>query len=149
MRSIVVGVDGRERSYRALAFSAGLARRESAELAVCYVRPSVRWQSFVLASLPAMALLPVSWDSVAMEGAACVATAQAVSEEAAVAFDATGIPGDVFVRTGDIVKELARLADERLADLVVIGTPRRLRSRSAAITSRLTHGFRRGLYIAP
>lgn len=148
IRRIVVGVDGGERSYRALTFGAGLARREGAALDVCYVAPYVRWQSLLLSALPM--LVPfVLYDPIAAAEAERTDIAQDVTAEAAIVFNAADLRGEVFVRTGDVVEELSRLADERDADLIVVGTPRRARLRSAGVVSRLTRGSDRGLLVAP
>lgn len=143
LRSIVVGVDGRERSSRALAFSLGLAERESATLHVCYVRPFVHWSSFALTSMSMFCwdvggLLRVSGEEVADE----------VAAEVSDAFRRSGVRGRLFLPAGDIVGELAELARAQQADLVVVGRSRRLGAGRSSAARRLTDGFRRGLLIA-
>lgn len=143
LRSIVVGVDGRERSSRALAFSLGLAERESATLHVCYVRPFAHWSSFALTSVSMFcwdvgAVLRASGDDVAAE----------VTAEVSDAFRRTGVRGRLFLSAGDVVGELAELARVQQADLVVVGRSRRLGGGRSSAARRLTDGFQRGLLIA-
>ncbi|MDN4614080.1 universal stress protein [Leifsonia sp. F6_8S_P_1B] len=144
MRSIVVGVDGSEKSYRALAFSIGLAQRESAALTVCHVRPYAQWTTLLLSSVAAVGGMTVP-PAEPVE----TAVAHEVTAAAADAIAGAGIDGHVLVSTGDPATELARLARRRCADIVVIGHTRRLRSRPADLARRLTNGFLHGLVITP
>jgi nucleotide-binding universal stress UspA family protein len=143
LRSIVVGVDGREKSSRALAFSLGLAERESATLNVCYVRPFAHWSSFALTSLSMFC-----WDVGAVLSAASADVAAEVSAEVSDASNRTGVRCRLFLPVGDIVGELAELARVQQADLVVVGRSRRLGGGRFSPARRLTDGFQRGLLIA-
>jgi len=144
MRSIVVGVDGSATSYRALDFSIGLAEREAAALHVCYVRPYARWTTLLLSSVAA-----VSGNAAPLPEVVDTPVVDELAAEAAEAFARTGVDGRVLTPTGDPVTELARLAERRRADLIVIGHPHRLRPRPVDLTRRLTNGFHHGLLIVP
>ncbi|WP_282944693.1 universal stress protein [Cellulomonas endometrii] len=143
LRHILVGVDGRERSYRALAFSVGLAERESATLSVCYVRPFVHWTSVAVSSMSMF-----SWDARALADDASSDVAADVTAEVADVLTRTRVHGRLFLPTGDIVGELAGLARTQRADLVVIGRSRRLGGGRFSAARRLTNGFEHGLLIA-
>lgn len=144
MRSIVVGVDGSEKSYRALAFSVGLAQRESAVLHVCYIRPFAQWTTLLLTSAAA-----ATGAAAPLPEPAGAAVAAELTAEATDAFARTGVHGEVLVSAGDPVVELARLADRRRADLIVIGHTHRLRSSPRDLARRLTNGYAHGLLITP
>lgn len=143
LRSIVVGVDGRERSSRALAFSLGLAERESATLSICYVRPRTHWTSLALTSMSMFC-----WDTAMLARATNDAIAAEVAAEVSEALSRTRVRGELYLADGDIVGELGALARVQQADLVVIGRSRRLGAGRSCAARRLTGGFRRGLLIA-
>lgn len=143
LRNIVVGVDGGEKSSRALAFSLGLAGREAATLSVCYVRPPVPWTSFALTSMSMFC-----WDVGALVRASHDHVAAEVAAEASDAFARTGVRGQLVLRSGDVVGELAELARVREADLVVVGRSRCLGGGRFSAARRLTDGYRRALLIA-
>lgn len=144
MRSIVVGVDGSEKSYRALAFSAGLAQREKATLHVCNVSPYARLTTLLLSSAAAAAGTAPPFSEPPEAAVAAELTAEATD-----AFARTGVDGRVLVSAGDPVVELARLAKRRCADLIVIGHTRRLHSYRGDLARRLTNGYTSGLLITP
>lgn len=145
MKHIIVGIDGRERSYHALAFAAGLAQRESAALSVCYVFcPHVQWPPLTFESLFTSLALPAPMS----DDAVGTAIEQEVADKATEIFDRAHIHGQIVVRTGRVVDELVKLADEQHADLIVIGKPHRLGSR-LAIARHLAHRSPHGLFIVP
>jgi nucleotide-binding universal stress UspA family protein len=111
--AIVVGVDGTPTSLRALAYAAGLARRQRAELICVYVRQPLR--------------TPVALSSWVDAGiVAAEAQAQAETEKevfAQVADDAGtwGSGGRLIVRTGNPLTELKKVAQEAGADMIIVG----------------------------
>ncbi|SCX41028.1 Nucleotide-binding universal stress protein, UspA family [Klenkia marina] len=106
---ILVGVDGSATSLRAAAYAAGLARRQRSRLVVVHVRTGFT---------PLAGLVP---------GSAAVATATAgeiadeVEEMVARGAAQVGIPVEYVPASGDPVTEIARVADELLADAVLVG----------------------------
>jgi nucleotide-binding universal stress UspA family protein len=106
---ILVGVDGSDTSMRAAAYAAGLARRQHSRLVVVHVRSGFT---------PLAGLVP---------GSAAVATATAgeIADEVEVLVARgaaqVGIPVEYVPATGDPVTEISRVADELLADAVVVG----------------------------
>ena len=108
IRTIVVGLDGSETSYRAFAMATGLAGREHGSVHACFI-----------AHLPAAAALggfagpaPLLEDPDRNDGLAAF-----VTEELARA----GIQGDFTHRSGEVAAELERLAAAYTADLIVVG----------------------------
>jgi nucleotide-binding universal stress UspA family protein len=112
MKDIVVGVDGSDASWRALAMAIGVARRwEGCTIRICYVS-----QVPVSAQLGAIALpiSPLAGVSEAGE------LKQAVSEE----LSRNSVPGEFNERSGDVARELETLAESCHADLIVVGRSR-------------------------
>ncbi|MFF1907267.1 universal stress protein [Kitasatospora sp. NPDC058218] len=107
---ILAGLDGSESSWRATAYAAGLARRQSASLAVAYVQP-------VLGAATALA------------GAAVEETTQEIADELLTALreaehrlsDVWRVDWRFLTVRGDPFAGLARTADELRADAVVVG----------------------------
>jgi nucleotide-binding universal stress UspA family protein len=111
--AIVVGVDGTPTSLRALAYAAGLARRQRAELICVYVRPPLR--------------TPVAlsgWVDAGIVAAEEQAQAEAEKETfAQIADDAGtwGSSGRLIVRSGNPLTELKEVAKEACADMIIVG----------------------------
>ncbi|WP_225233978.1 universal stress protein [Klenkia terrae] len=107
---VLVGVDGSDPSLRAAAYAAGLARRQHSRLVVVHVRSPFT---------PLAGLVP---------GSAAVAsgTAGEIADEVRALVDRgaahVGIPVEYVVAAGDPAVEITRVADELLADAVVVGT---------------------------
>jgi len=120
--AIVVGVDGTPASLRALAYAAGLARRQHAELIAVYVRAPLR--------------TPVALSGWVDAGiVAAEAQAQHDAEEdvwAQIADDADtwGTGARIVVRSGNPLTELRAVAEQTGADLIIVGA-------SASIGHRL------------
>jgi nucleotide-binding universal stress UspA family protein len=106
--SIVVGIDGSEESYRALAMAVGLAVREHGCVHACYVDHVPATAAIGgFFPLPPSLVDPDSYNELA----------QLVAKELSEA----GVGGDFTHRSGDVVTELDELAGTCAADLVVVG----------------------------
>src|ERR1700685_568165 len=104
--SVVVGVDGTEPSDHALSFAIGLAAREGAWLSACFVSHPV--------VIYPVGVIPVDYDEYATE------LDKHVNDE----LERADVGGFFFHRDGDVVAELKRLADEWVADVIVVGRSR-------------------------
>jgi nucleotide-binding universal stress UspA family protein len=115
-RCIVVAVDGSPSAQRAASFAAGLARRNHASLiAVQVERPPRIW--------PDVGLTTTEYEPQPPQPApAIVALLTEMARE-------VGIAVELIVREGAPAREIAALADERKADLVVAGASESLRRR--------------------
>jgi nucleotide-binding universal stress UspA family protein len=109
--SIVVGVDGSECSLRAVAYAAGLARRQSAMLVAVYVRRSPSGFAY-LANTPGALAAVVEAEST---------TESRIRDEIAEECDAAGIEGTLVVRTGSATRALCMIAHEWQAHAVIVG----------------------------
>jgi nucleotide-binding universal stress UspA family protein len=124
-RCIVVAIDGSPSAARAADFAAGLACRNNAALiAVQVARP------------------PTIWPDLGFAEAECLARScqPAPEVEALVASMAreVGIEVELVVREGEPVREIAALANERRADLVVAGaSASRWRRLTRPVSARL------------
>ena len=116
---LVVGFDDSRGGRAALAFAAGLARREHARLiAVLLDKPA-----------PLLALAP--WAVAAARDAYAQTSARLVAEvEGRLA--ELGVRHDVLVREGDAVDVLEAVASGHSADAVIVGLPRHGGRRAAA-----------------
>ncbi len=120
-RAIVVGVDGTPTSMRALAYAAGLARRQRAELIVVYVRSPLR--------------TPVAlsgWVDAAIVAAEVQAQHDAEDDIwAQIADDAKawGTGARIVARNGNPLRELRKVAEESGADTIIVGASAGLRHR--------------------
>ncbi|HEX6468004.1 MAG TPA: universal stress protein [Streptosporangiaceae bacterium] len=115
-RTIVTGVDGTPASLRAVAYAAGLARRQHAQLVCVYVRrpPS---GSACLSCLVDPAILAAEETTVAEIEAE---VRQRIVEDSAT----WGIGVRLVVRSGDVLAEIARVARDVGADTIVVGASR-------------------------
>jgi len=111
--AIVVGVDGTPTSLRALAYAAGLARRQRAELIAVYVRSPMR--------------TPVAlsgWVDAGIVAAEAQAQHDAEAEVwAQIADDANtwGTGARIVVRNGNPLHELRKVAEQSGADTIIVG----------------------------
>ncbi|MFC9059321.1 universal stress protein [Streptomyces sp. NPDC057074] len=109
-RSVLIGVDGTEPSFRAVDHALDEARRMGATAVGVFVRPIV--YSCWAASHASVVLRDAS--------EACRAEAAAYFGERALA---CGVTHAFFERLGDPAHEIAEVADGLRADLVVLGRP--------------------------
>jgi nucleotide-binding universal stress UspA family protein len=108
-RSILAGVDGSRTSLRAVAFAAGLARRQSSRLVVVYVASQPVWA----------AMSPVPAGAAAQEVVnAIVGEVRGLIQER---YAELGVPVRFLVRTGDPLDGIRRTATEVQADMVAVG----------------------------
>jgi nucleotide-binding universal stress UspA family protein len=136
---IVAGLDGSDSSWRAVAYAAGLARRQRALLALVYVQP------MVAAVAPGV-------------GAAAVQAGEEVAEElqrqireGAKRSDPEGrIRWEFHTFPGDAYTGLVRAADELRADAVVIGASEKAGHRFAgSVAIRLVKAGRWPVTVVP
>jgi len=114
-RPIVVGYDGRDESERALDLALAEARlRSAAVVAVVVAALPTEW---VDPYDTGMAIGPTT--PIPIDGPAEV---QPYLEHVRRRLSETGIPGEVVWGFGDPVGEIIRVADERQAGLIVVGT---------------------------
>jgi len=108
IRSIVVGTDGSEPSYRAFAMAVGLAVREQGCVHACFV-----------SHVPGAAALGGFFAPVPLVGDAESDDhlAHFVTQELGQA----SVRGDFTCRSGEVATELELLAEDCKADLVVVG----------------------------
>ncbi len=104
--SVVVGIDGTEASYHALSFAVGLAARERATVSACFV-----WHHQIT---PMGGVIPMDPEACSKD------IAERVGEE----FERVGVAGTFELREGEASGELKKLADERRADVIVVGRSR-------------------------
>ena len=111
--AIVVGVDGTPTSLRALAYAAGLARRQHAELIVVYVRAPLR--------TPVALSGWVDAGIVAAETQAQHDAEDEIWEQIADDANAWGTGARIVVRTGNPLSELSKVAEQCGADTIIVG----------------------------
>ena len=119
--AIVVGVDGTPTSLRALAYAAGLARRQCAQLVAVYVRPPLR--------TPVALSGWVDAGIVAAEAQAQKDLEDEVWTQIASDVAAWGCGARVVIRNGSPLAELRRVAGQSGADMIIVGASGSLRHR--------------------
>jgi nucleotide-binding universal stress UspA family protein len=112
-RVIMVGVNGTTAALRAAAYAGGLARRQHARLVVVFVACVPAWTSLAAAALAAQ-------EETLRE------LADEVRETVRDRADELGMSITFLSLRGDPSTQLARAADEVRADLVVVGSSRRI-----------------------
>ncbi|MGY1841390.1 MULTISPECIES: universal stress protein [unclassified Modestobacter] len=108
-RVILVGIDGSPTSLRAASYAAGLARRQRSKLVAV----------FVTEAAPSMAGWVPSAQALVREAAAEVDAE--LRAELGLAAEQLGVEAEYRTASGDPVAELTRIADQVLADAVVVG----------------------------
>lgn len=139
---VLVGVDGSRTSMRAGAYAAGLARRQGSRLVVAHVvNPgAIAWTG---ASPFAAEMVPAMRE--AREEAATELAAE-IRDGAAQA----GVQAEWVVRHGDVAAQLGALADDRRADLVVVGSSEAAGHRFAGgVALRLVRAGRWPVVVVP
>ncbi|WP_231951710.1 universal stress protein [Nocardia terpenica] len=106
---IMVGIDGSDASWRAAAYAAGLARRQSALLAMVYVQPFMAMAGAYGADVQGVTAEMA--DDLARE----------IQEHAERVRDVYSTRWKFLTRRGDAYTGLAEAADELKADAVVVG----------------------------
>jgi nucleotide-binding universal stress UspA family protein len=126
MERIVVGVDGSEESLHAVTFAARLARETGAGVTVVYVRH-----------------IPAGYSGRPLVGPAELERYHRTVERRVVrALTPLTVPWDLEVGRGDPAREVRRVACERGADLIVVGTRRQgplARLLAGSVSSRVVH----------
>jgi len=112
MERIVVGVDGSEESIQAVAFAGRIAKVTGAGLTVIYVRH-----------------IPVGYSGPPLVGPVALErhyrlVERRVTRRVARVLTPLTVPWDLEVGSGDVAQEVQRVARERGADLIVVGTRR-------------------------
>jgi nucleotide-binding universal stress UspA family protein len=130
MERIVVGVDGSEESLHAVTFAARLARETGAGVTVVYVRH-----------------IPAGYSGRPLVGPAELeryyrTVERRVTRRVVRALTPLTVPWDLEVGRGDVAREVRRVARERGADLIVVGTRRQgpfARLLAGSVSSRVVH----------
>ncbi len=130
MERIVVGVDGSEESLHAVTFAARLARETGAGVTVVYVRH-----------------VPAGYSGRPLVGPAELeryyrTVERRVTRRVVRALTPLTVPWDLEVGLGDVAREVRRVARERGADLIVVGTRRQgpfARLLAGSVSSRVVH----------
>lgn len=117
-RRILVGIDGSPSAARATSVAAGLARRYGAELFLLHVVPP---PSYVIASSMDSYVPPISLEEYYAHARR---VAERWLEEAASIAEREGIAAtrEVLSGSSSVAQELARYAEEKGIDLIVVGT---------------------------
>jgi nucleotide-binding universal stress UspA family protein len=106
---VIVAVDGSLTALRAVSYAAGLARRNRAVLVLAHVRQPLAAMSFALAGADPQLFIDddnsVRW----------------LDELSTQSRQEFGVAAESVVRQGEPAREIARLAEERRADVIVVG----------------------------
>ncbi|HWG15372.1 MAG TPA: universal stress protein [Streptosporangiaceae bacterium] len=131
--AIVVGVDGSETSLRALAYAAGLARRQCTQLVAVYVRQPLR--------TPVALSGWVDAGIVAAEAQAQKDMEDEVWTQIASDVAAWGCGARVVIRNGSPLAELRKVAEQANAEMIIVGASAGLRHRLfGSVGHRLLRG---------
>ncbi|WP_237101641.1 universal stress protein [Nonomuraea sp. MG754425] len=129
---LVVGFDGSDPSRNALAYAAGLARRDDAALLIVFV------ESLNTASLWFFAGSPIIPDSAAD-----------LTEDLHDELRGCGVPWQFVSVRGDPVRALETLAGSYMADGIVVGRSRSRRPWRGSVAAGLAKRARRTVLVVP
>src|SRR5437016_3649455 len=118
MKRIVVGYDGSDEARRALDRAAELAEAFGSELVVASVLTPV--DQLPVGEAVAMPLAPLATPIVDPEAEA--ERWEQIAEDARSRLAARGLVAEIIRPAGDAAGEIVRVAEERGADLIVVGT---------------------------
>jgi nucleotide-binding universal stress UspA family protein len=136
---LAVGFDGSDPSRDALAFSAGVARRNSGLLVVVYVIDPAREGIAALAPAASGALGFSEWDA-----------AEEIRSEVARALDGLVTNWEFVSTRGDPAAVLEQVAAERRLDAIVVGRSRsRMHRRLGSVPARLMRTAQRPIAVVP
>ncbi|MCK2214420.1 universal stress protein [Actinomadura sp. ATCC 31491] len=127
---LVVGFDGSDPSRNALAYAAGLARRDNAALLIAFV------ESLTSETLWFFAGSPIVPD-----------TAADLTQDLKDELRGIGVPWQFVSVRGDAARELETLASTYMADAIVVGRSRH--SRFGSVAGTLAKRARRTVLIVP
>jgi nucleotide-binding universal stress UspA family protein len=136
---LAVGFDGSGPSHDALAFSAGIARRNGAALTVVYaIDPA------------AEAIAALATGAAGVLEAAEVDAVEEMRSEVHRALDGLAVKWEFVSKRGDAAAVLEQVAAERRLDLIVVGRSRsRMHRRVGSIAARLMRTAQRPIGIVP
>lgn len=135
--AIVVGFDGTAPSSDALAYAAGLARRERAHLLAVFVSPL---QGGLTGLAATNAGLHVDDEPLV----------RSLREEVEDCAEASGVGWTLVQRCGDAVQELEGMAEEHRADAIVVGRSASKKSQVlGSVTLRLIKHAKRPVIVVP
>jgi nucleotide-binding universal stress UspA family protein len=136
---LVVGFDGSGPSHDALAFSAGIARRNGARLIVVYaVDPA------------AEAIATLATGAGGVVEAAAAATVDHVRADARHALEGLDIAWDFVCARGDPATALEHVAAEQRIDAIVVGRSRsRMHRHIGSVAARLLRTAQRPVAVVP
>ncbi|HEY2044629.1 MAG TPA: universal stress protein [Jatrophihabitans sp.] len=134
---ILAAVDGSDTSLRAGAYAAGLARRQGSRVICLFV-----------------AQMPVLSGTAALAAGAALENVEAIAADLKKQIETNaarlGIPVEFVVRRGEPFAQIAKLADERRADAVVVGASGHAGRRLVgSIASRLVRTARWPVIVVP
>ncbi len=128
---LVVGYDESPPSRDALAFAAGIARRNQAWLIVASITTIPAVSSIAVVSVP-------------------IVTEDTQEPEAMAALAELGVRATFHHATGDVATELERIAEEAHADGIVVGrSASRRHAYAGSVTVRLIRHARRPILVVP
>jgi nucleotide-binding universal stress UspA family protein len=128
----MVGVDGSESSDHALCFAIGLAARERCRVSGCFV------SSLPVVTYPA-GVIPVDYEAWVTE------LQKRFNDE----LERADVNGFFYQRTGDVVVELKRIANEQVADVIAVGRTRNPHLHVGSVPRRLLGTPRQPVLIVP
>jgi nucleotide-binding universal stress UspA family protein len=137
-RVVLVGVDGSRTSLRAVAYAAGLARRQGSALVVVFVSSPTGYTAMM--SGVVAGAVQQTHDELAED----------LRQVCRGAAEELGLPVTFLCRRGDAYAELCAAADEARADLVVVGSSEQAGHRLlGSVATRLVRTGRWPVVVVP